>query len=75
MPKLGAYALVLIHDRDGNDKFNIWEDRIGLRSDKILGAARPRIMEASVVAGAATIMISVRLQYIPGLSGFTPEHR
>lgn len=30
VPKPRAYALVFIHDRDGNDKFNIWQDGIGL---------------------------------------------
>lgn len=72
-PKPGPYALVFIHDRDGKDKFNIWQDGVGLPSDKILGSARPRVTEATVMAGDAPSLISVRLQYIRGLSGFAPR--
>lgn len=71
-PYAGPYALVVTHDRDGKAKFNINMDGVGLPGAERLGFRRPRLAQAMVVADAGVTAISVRMQYLQGLSGFGP---
>ncbi|MGC4252359.1 MAG: DUF2141 domain-containing protein [Sphingobium sp.] len=69
-PAPGTYAMVVIHDRDGRDKFSIGKDGIALPQAQPLGTSRPRVKQASVVFGAAPRSIRVYMQYLHGLKGF-----
>lgn len=74
-PKPGAYAVIFIHDRDGKSKFNIWKDGIGLPSGRALGAAAPRVSQATVIARSAIVAVPVQMQYMNGAAGFSPQRR
>lgn len=71
-PGPGTYALVVIHDRDGQRRFDILHDGVGLAGSERLGRHRPAVTEAIVKAGSDGNNIKVRMQYMRGLRGFAP---
>ncbi|MBA4760669.1 DUF2141 domain-containing protein [Sphingomonas sp.] len=72
-PRPGRYALFLTHDRDGANKFNIWKDGAGVPSNRKLGRSKPKLADGIVNVGAAATPITIKLQYVRGLSGFSPS--
>lgn len=71
-PAPGRYALLFTHDRDGKNKFNFWRDGAGFSGAGKLGRSRPKLDQAIVTVGRGTTDVSVRAQYLRGLSGFGP---
>jgi uncharacterized protein (DUF2141 family) len=71
-PGPGTYALVVIHDRDGQPRFDIWHDGVGLPGSTRLGRHRPAVTQAIVTAGPDGGHIEVRMQYMRGPLGFGP---
>ncbi|MBX3593747.1 DUF2141 domain-containing protein [Sphingomonas sp.] len=71
-PRPGRYALLFTHDRDGKNKFNFWKDGAGFASNRNLGRSRPKLNEAVITVGATGATVSIRAQYLRGLSGFAP---
>lgn len=69
-PGPGRYALIVIHDRDGRDKFSIGKDGLGLPISRSLGSARPRVSQATVTFASAPLSLRIRMQYLKGLKGF-----
>lgn len=74
-PEPGAYALIIIHDRDGANKFSIGKDGVGLPAAQSIGAARPRLNQARVTFGSSLQTMRVRMQYLRGLRGFALADR
>lgn len=72
-PRAGRYALFLTHDRDGANKFNIWKDGAGVPSNRKLGRSKPRLSDGIVTVGATATPITIQMQYVRGLSGFSPS--
>ncbi|MEI9850373.1 MAG: DUF2141 domain-containing protein [Sphingomonas sp.] len=70
--RAGRYAMVVTHDRDGRNKFNLWRDGAGSVSDRPLGRGQPRLAHAALDVGPGGATVNVRLQYLRGLSGFSP---
>lgn len=68
VPRPGRYALSLLHDRDGNLKFDLSADGIGFPGDPRLGWSRPKASQASVIAGPGLTHIAIRLNYRRGLA-------
>lgn len=68
----GRYALLLVHNRDGKNKFSFWSDGAGFPSNRRLGRSRPKVDEALIDVGAGIAVTHIRLQYLRGLSGFGP---
>lgn len=70
VPRPGTYALFFTHDRDGKNKFNIWNDGAGLPTNQRIGRAKPALAGALITVGARTSAITIRAQY---LHGFPPS--
>ncbi|RYE04400.1 MAG: DUF2141 domain-containing protein [Sphingomonadales bacterium] len=71
-PYAGQWAVLLTHDRDGQNKFNFWQDGAGFPSNQRLGRSRPKVRQALVNIPAQGGQITIRLQYLRGLGGFAP---
>ncbi|MFD1786040.1 DUF2141 domain-containing protein [Sphingomonas floccifaciens] len=71
-PVPGRYALLFTHDRDGKNKFNFWRDGAGFVGSAKLGRNRPKVDQAIVTVGAGVTQVTIRAQYLRGLSGFAP---
>jgi uncharacterized protein (DUF2141 family) len=71
-PRAGRWAVLFTHDRDGKNKFNFWQDGAGFVSAERMGRSRPKLAQAAISVPAAGTTISVRVQYLRGLSGFSP---
>lgn len=72
VPRAGSYGLFLTHDRDGVNKFNFWQDGAGFPSNRKMGRQRPKLADGLVQAGGGVTTITIRAQYLRGLSGFGP---
>jgi len=74
-PSPGTYAMVVIHDRDGQDKFSIKNDGVALPKPQALGMSRPRVKQASVEFANSPRLLRVHMQYLRGMKGFVPSGR
>ena len=72
VPAPGRYALLFIHDRDGQKKFNYRTDGAGVPSNRRMGFSKPKVDSAIVSVGETTLPVTIRAQYI-GLFGFSPN--
>ncbi|WP_029625212.1 DUF2141 domain-containing protein [Sphingomonas sp. PAMC 26605] len=72
VPHPGRYALLLLHSRRAQDKFDVWQDGVGLRSNTRIGRARPSVANAAVEVGAGVAVLDIETQYLRGLGGFSP---
>lgn len=72
-PRPGRYALFLTHDRDGANKFNFWKDGAGVPSNRKLGRSKPKLSDGIVNVGSNATTITIKMQYLRGLSGFSPQ--
>ncbi len=72
VPHPGRYALLFTHNRDGKNKFSIWQDGAGFPSNQKLGRSRPQLRQAIIDVPAGVATITIRAQYLRGLSGFGP---
>ncbi len=72
VPRPGRYALLFTHNRDGRNKFSIWSDGAGFASNQRLGRSRPKVGQAIVEVPAGVARVTIRAQYLRGLSGFGP---
>jgi uncharacterized protein (DUF2141 family) len=73
VPHPGRYALLFIHSRRAQDKFDVWQDGVGLRSNTRIGRARPAAADAAVEVGSGVAVFDIRTQYLRGLGGFSPS--
>jgi uncharacterized protein (DUF2141 family) len=71
-PGPGRWAVLLTHDRDGKNKFNFWQDGAGFISTEHLGRSRPSVNQAIINVPASGTTVTMRLQYLRGLGGFSP---
>ena len=72
VPRPGRYALLFTHNRDGKNKFSVWSDGAGFASNRKLGRSRPQLAQAIVDVAAGVTTVTIRAQYLRGLSGFGP---
>lgn len=70
VPKAGKYAMFFTHDRDGKNKFNFWQDGLGVPYSTRVGRARPKLATAVVEVGSTVTPINIQTQYLRGLGGF-----
>lgn len=73
VPSPGRYALLFTHDRDGKNKFNLWQDGAGFPRNDKLGRKRPKLDQALITVGPGVVTANIRAQYLRGLSGFAPQ--
>jgi uncharacterized protein (DUF2141 family) len=68
IPGPGTYTLTVLHDRDGDHKFNYKLDGIGFASNPKLGWSKPKWTSARVSVGSAGVSrVSVVMNYKNGL--------
>lgn len=72
VPRPGRYALLFLHSRRAQDKFDFWKDGVGLRSNVRIGRARPRVDDAAIDVGSGVAVVDIKAQYLRGLGGFGP---
>jgi len=66
-PGPGRYALVLLHDRDGNGKFGLSGDGVGFANNPKLGLRKPAAKAAGLAFGSGVRSISIVLNYRQGI--------
>jgi uncharacterized protein (DUF2141 family) len=71
-PAPGSYALSLLHDRNGDRRFNLSNDGIGFPGDPKLGWSKPRAILARAQVGSGPAHITITLQYRVGLFRVAP---
>ncbi len=71
-PGPGQWAVLLTHDRDMKNRFNLWRDGAGLPSNDRLGRSRPKLRQALLNVPPQGGQVTIRLQYLRGLGGFGP---
>lgn len=71
-PAPGRYALMLLHDRNGDHKFQLSSDGVGFSSNPRLGWGKPSVEHVAVEVGGAPRPLSIILNYRHGL-GMRPE--
>jgi uncharacterized protein (DUF2141 family) len=74
-PAAGTYALIVIHNRDGKDKFSISKDGVALPAARSIGRSRPKVQQAMIFVGKSPGSVAVRMQYLSGLRGFLLSNR
>ncbi|MDF0542146.1 DUF2141 domain-containing protein [Sphingobium sp. H39-3-25] len=75
LPAPGRYAVMLLHDRDGNRKFSLSVDGVGFGSNPRLGMGKPKASAAAIVAGASITRERIVMNYRRGLLSFGPIAR
>lgn len=68
VPRPGRFALMLLHDRNADLKFELSSDGVGFPGNPRLGWTKPRAAEAIVQAGPALTPVEIRLNYRRGLA-------
>lgn len=75
-PAPGRYALFFTHDRDGKNKFNVWQDGAGFPSNHRLGRAKPQLSQSALDVPRGITRVTIRAQYLRGLiPSFGPVER
>lgn len=67
VPRPGIYSMSLLHDRDGNLKFNPTADGVGFPGDPKIGWSQPKAAAAAVTAGEGLTAIRIRMNYLRGM--------
>ena len=67
VPRAGRYGVVVLHDRNGDRRFNWRVDGIGFAGNPRLGLAQPDVEEASAVASSRRTSITIVMNYLRGM--------
>lgn len=71
-PGPGRYALMLLHDRNGDHKFQLSSDGVGFSNNPKLGWGKPSIEHVAIEVANGPRVITIMLNYRHGL-GMRPE--
>jgi uncharacterized protein (DUF2141 family) len=71
-PAPGVYALSLLHDRNGDRKFNLSGDGVGFSDNPKLGWSKPSAASVRILAGTRPVRTVIRLNYRKGLFSIGP---
>lgn len=74
-PEPGVYALTVLHDRDGDQRFSLSSDGVGFPGNPRLGWSKPSASAASARVGTGLTRISIVLNYRQNLFSFRPMGR
>ncbi|KAB7646443.1 DUF2141 domain-containing protein [Polymorphobacter fuscus] len=68
VPAPGAYAFVVLHDRDEDGKLSIWSDGVGFSNNIKLALAKPKLAPILYTVGPGVTPIHIIMNYRRGLS-------
>ena len=68
VPKPGAYAFVVLHDRDSDGRLSIWSDGVGFSNNPRLALVKPKVGPMLVTIGEGVTPIPIVMNYRRGLS-------
>ena len=68
VPRPGAYAFVVLHDRDSDGRLSIWSDGVGFSNNPRLALAKPRVGPMLVEIRDGVTPIPIVMNYRRGLS-------
>lgn len=68
VPAPGAYAFVVLHDRDEDGRLSIWSDGVGFSNNPRLALAKPKIEKILYKVGPGVTPIPIVMNYRRGLS-------
>lgn len=68
LPNAGAFAIAVLHDRDGNGKMNPSSDGVGFTRNPKLGLSKPSHDKVAFTARGGVQTLEVVLNYLRGLS-------
>lgn len=71
-PGPGRYALMLLHDRNGDHKFQLSSDGVGFSNNPKLGWGKPSVEHVAIEVGNGPRVIAIILNYRHGL-GMRPQ--
>jgi len=71
-PRPGQYALMVLHDRNSDRKFQLSSDGVGFSANPRLGWGKPGVTRVSVDVGEEPRRLTIILNYRHGL-GMRPE--
>jgi len=71
-PAPGRYTLMLLHDRNGDHRFQLSSDGVGFSNNPKLGWGKPSVERVATEVGNGPRMIAIVLNYRHGL-GMRPE--
>jgi len=72
VPGPGAYAVTVLHDRNGDRKFSLSHDGFGFSANPKLGWAKPKARVVAVNAGGGLTTLRIVMNYRTGLFSFGP---
>jgi len=72
LPGPGRYAVTVLHDTDGNRKFNWTHDGIGFSANPKLGWSKPKAAAVATSAGAGLTSLRIVMNYRNGLMSVGP---
>lgn len=71
-PAPGTYALMLLHDRDGNHKLTMSADGIGFSNNPRLGWSKPKAGKVSAQVSSGITELHIIMNYNKGFYTFRP---
>ena len=71
-PGPGRYGLMLLHDRNGDHKFQLSSDGVGFSNNPKLGWGKPSVEHVAIEVGNGPRLIAIILNYRHGL-GMRPQ--
>jgi uncharacterized protein (DUF2141 family) len=72
LPGPGRYAVMVLHDRDANHRFNWQHDGVGFSRNPHLAWTKPKADSVAVSVGSGVTPLRVVLNYRIGLFSFGP---
>ena len=68
VPAPGAYAFVVLHDRDSDGRLSIWSDGVGFSNNPRLALAKPKVGPMLVEIHEGVTPVPIVMNYRRGLS-------
>jgi uncharacterized protein (DUF2141 family) len=72
LPRRGEFAMYVLHDRNGNRKWDLSKDGFGFSGNPKLGMSKPDYEDSMFVAGNGVTIVDVILNYRTGLFSVRP---
>jgi uncharacterized protein (DUF2141 family) len=72
LPGPGRYAVMVLHDRDSNHRFNWQHDGVGFSRNPHLGWTKPKADTVAITVGNGVTPLRVVMNYRIGLFSFGP---